>query len=170
MKKLIKNSFHHHVTIVSNQKHFNIDMIMQSATKIICLGNGCGKVLLRVSFYRISLLTTQMKLFIISSQNIVTNNKTLTYNINKGAEVCCSTKYLLLPNGTQLAMYSGIVGYAIVIFAIWLQLPCISNTRTLLFTCTTHGNKNKPFCYRCTRFFVILKTSFMKCILYCCLD
>ena len=101
-------------------------------------------------------------LFIISSQNIVTNNKTLTFNINKGAEVCCSTEYLLLPNGTQLAMYSGIVGYAIVIFAIWLQLPCISNTRTLLFTCTTHGNKNKPFCYRCTRFFVILKTSFMQ--------
>ena len=101
-------------------------------------------------------------LFIISSQNIVTNNKTLSFNINKGAEVCCSTEYLLLPNGTQLAMYSGIVGYAIVIFAIWLQLPCISNTRTLLFTCTTHGNKNKPFCYRCTRFFVILKTSFMQ--------
>ena len=101
-------------------------------------------------------------LFIISSQNIVTNNKTLTFNINKGAEVCCSTKYLLLSNGTQFAMYSGTVGYAIVIFAIRLQLPCISNTRTLLSTCTMHGNKNKPFCYRCARFFVILKTSFMQ--------
>ena len=69
MKKSIENSFRHHVTIVSKPKHFNIHMIrqylsiMQSATKIICFGNGRGKVLLRVCFYRILLLITQMKSF-----------------------------------------------------------------------------------------------------------
>ena len=36
---------------------------MQSATKIICFRNGCGKVLLRVCFYRILLLITHMKSF-----------------------------------------------------------------------------------------------------------